>query len=115
MSQLGQNRKSSMGRLSWRPLSFLASATPKAKTSFNIAAGAATESSWCDYSAEVEMCRCEGEGEIKEASAMEYPHWLMIAGAVLVAFGFVGFAFSQNTNKGQSREHLTARSKTARS
>jgi hypothetical protein len=21
---------------------------------------------------------------------MEYPHWLMIAGAVLVAFGFVG-------------------------
>src|SRR5258707_10755855 len=75
MSQLGQNRKSSMGRLSWRPLSFLASATPKAKTSFNIAAGAATESSGCDYSAEVEMCRCEGEGEIKEASAMEYPHW----------------------------------------
>ena len=24
---------------------------------------------------------------------MEYPHWLMVAGAVLVAFGFVGFAF----------------------
>ena len=34
---------------------------------------------------------------------MEYPHWLMIAGAVLVAFGFVGFAFSQNKN--ESREH----------
>jgi len=33
---------------------------------------------------------------------MEYPHWLMIAGAVL-AFGFVGFAFSQNKN--ESREH----------
>ena len=46
---------------------------------------------------------------------MEYPHWLMIAGAVLVAFGFVGFAFSQNKNKGESREHLNARNKTARS
>ena len=37
----------------------------------------------------------------------------MIAGAVLVAFGFVGFAFSQNKN--ESREHLNARNKTARS
>jgi Flp pilus assembly protein TadB len=44
---------------------------------------------------------------------MEYPHWLMIAGAVLVAFGFVGFAFSQNKN--ESREHLNARNETARS
>ena len=44
---------------------------------------------------------------------MEYPHWLMIAGAVLVAFGFVGFAFSQNKN--ESREHLNSRNKTARS
>ena len=44
---------------------------------------------------------------------MDYPHWLMIAGAVLVAFGFVGFAFSQNKN--ESREHLNARNKTARS
>jgi hypothetical protein len=46
---------------------------------------------------------------------MEYPHWLMIAGAVLVAFGFVGFAFSQNKNKGESREPLDARNETARS
>jgi hypothetical protein len=44
---------------------------------------------------------------------MEYPHWLMIAGAVLVAFGFVGFGFSQNKN--ESREHPNARNKTARS
>jgi preprotein translocase subunit Sss1 len=29
-------------------------------------------------------------------SAMEYPHWLMVAGAVLVVLGFIGFAFSQN-------------------
>jgi hypothetical protein len=42
---------------------------------------------------------------------MEYSHWLMIAGAVLVAFGFVGFAFSQNKN--ESRELPNARNKTA--
>jgi hypothetical protein len=27
---------------------------------------------------------------------MQYPHWLMIGGAVLVALGFIGFAFRQN-------------------
>ena len=27
---------------------------------------------------------------------MQYPHWLMVAGAVLVVLGFIGFAFSQN-------------------
>jgi hypothetical protein len=31
-------------------------------------------------------------------SAMEYPHWLMIAGAVMVVIGFIGFAFSRNRN-----------------
>ena len=46
---------------------------------------------------------------------MEYPHWLMIAGAVLVAFGFAGFAFSQNKNESESRERLNARNETARS
>jgi preprotein translocase subunit Sss1 len=29
-------------------------------------------------------------------SAMEYPHWLMVAGAVLVVFGFIGFAFRES-------------------
>jgi hypothetical protein len=29
---------------------------------------------------------------------MEYPHWLMVAGAVLVVLGFIGFAFRQNRN-----------------
>ena len=29
---------------------------------------------------------------------MQYPHWLMVAGAVLVVLGFIGFAFSQNRN-----------------
>jgi hypothetical protein len=31
-------------------------------------------------------------------SAMEYPQWLMIAGAVLVVLGFIGLAFRQNRN-----------------
>ena len=28
-------------------------------------------------------------------SAMEYPHWLIVAGAILVVLGLVGFAFRQ--------------------
>ncbi len=31
-------------------------------------------------------------------SAMEYPHWMIVAGAVLVVLGFIGFAFRQNRN-----------------
>jgi hypothetical protein len=31
-------------------------------------------------------------------SAMEYPHWLMVAGAFLVAAGFIGL--SRNRNRG---------------
>jgi hypothetical protein len=31
-------------------------------------------------------------------SAMQYPHWLMVTGAVLVVLGFIGFAFRQNKN-----------------
>jgi hypothetical protein len=30
---------------------------------------------------------------------MEYPHWLMVAGAVLVVIGLIGFAFHK-TNVG---------------
>jgi len=26
----------------------------------------------------------------------EYPHWMMMAGAILVAIGFIGLAFRQN-------------------
>jgi LPXTG-motif cell wall-anchored protein len=29
---------------------------------------------------------------------MEYPHWLMVAGAVLVVLGFIGYAFRRNRN-----------------
>jgi len=27
---------------------------------------------------------------------MEYPDWMMVAGAVLLVLGFIGFVFSQN-------------------
>jgi LPXTG-motif cell wall-anchored protein len=27
---------------------------------------------------------------------MQYPHWLMVAGAVLMVLGFIGFAFRKN-------------------
>ena len=36
-------------------------------------------------------------------SAMQFPHWLMVTGAVLVVLGFIGFAFRQNRN-GAGRE-----------
>ena len=29
---------------------------------------------------------------------MEYPHWMMVAGAVLVVVGFIGLGFSRNRN-----------------
>jgi hypothetical protein len=31
-------------------------------------------------------------------SGMQYPHWLIVTGAVLVVLGFIGFAFRQNRN-----------------
>jgi hypothetical protein len=39
--------------------------------------------------------------------AMQYPHWLMVAGAVLVALGFIGFAFRQNKNVVDSNHDAT--------
>ncbi len=39
----------------------------------------------------------EGE-EMRLLSAMQYPHWMMIAEGVLVALGFIGFALRQNRN-----------------
>jgi hypothetical protein len=32
-------------------------------------------------------------------SGIQYPHWLMVAGAVLVVVGFIGFAFHKNHNE----------------
>jgi hypothetical protein len=31
-------------------------------------------------------------------SALLYPHWLMVAGAIFIVLGFIGFAFRQNKN-----------------
>ncbi len=45
-------------------------------------------------------CRtgAKGEGEMIDAlSALQYPHWLMVAGAVLVVLGFIGYALRKNT------------------
>ena len=41
----------------------------------------------------------------------EYPHWIMMAGAILVALGFMGFAFHQNRN-GPVNEPSRAREST---
>ncbi len=37
-------------------------------------------------------------------SAMQYPHWMMVAGALLVVLGFIGFAFRQNRNNEPDHE-----------
>jgi hypothetical protein len=39
-------------------------------------------------------------------SAMEYPHWLMVAGAVLVVLGFIGFIFHKNKNAEPDEDNL---------
>ena len=49
----------------------------------------------------------KGEGEITRGGNgqmlhllldWEYPHWMMMAGAILVALGFIGLAFHRNRN-----------------
>jgi hypothetical protein len=45
-------------------------------------------------------------------SEMQYPHWLMVAGAVLVVLGFIGFAFRQSRNGSDHRsEEMKAKGK----
>jgi hypothetical protein len=34
---------------------------------------------------------------------MQYPHWLMVAGAVLVVVGFIGFAFQKNAEPAEEQ------------
>jgi LPXTG-motif cell wall-anchored protein len=36
--------------------------------------------------------------------SLEYPHWLMIAGILLIAFGLIGLAFRRNRDTTPSRE-----------
>jgi hypothetical protein len=42
----------------------------------------------------------------------EYPHWMMMAGAIFVALGFMGFAFHQNRNGPVNDESSRAREST---
>ncbi len=44
-------------------------------------------------------------------SDWEYPHWMMMAGAIIVALGFMGFAFHRNRN-GPVNESSRAREST---
>jgi hypothetical protein len=39
---------------------------------------------------------------------VEYPHWLMVAGAVLVMLGFIGFALHKNDAGDTSSETIQA-------
>ena len=39
-------------------------------------------------------------------SAMEYPHWLIVAGAVLVVLGFVGIAFLKSNAEPAEDDNL---------
>ena len=42
-------------------------------------------------------------------SAMEYPHWLMVAGAILVVLGLIGFALRKRTvEPTENRQPVTA-------
>jgi hypothetical protein len=47
----------------------------------------------------------EEEGvNLNVLSEIEYPHWLMIAGAILVVFGFIGYIFVKNRDADHSSE-----------
>jgi len=35
---------------------------------------------------------------VSNLSALQYPHWLMAAGAIFIVLGLIGFAFQQNKN-----------------
>src|SRR6266436_2326713 len=37
---------------------------------------------------------------------MEYPHWMMVAGAVLVMVGFIGLGFSRKRNLEPAEDNL---------
>jgi hypothetical protein len=40
----------------------------------------------------------------------EYPHWMMLAGAIFVALGFSGLAFRQNRNSAVNESSRTRES-----
>ena len=44
---------------------------------------------------------------INAFSSMGYPHWLIIAGAVLLVLGFIGLALRQRVEKAELEEMAT--------
>ena len=40
-------------------------------------------------------------------SSMEYPHWLIVAGAVLLVLGFVGLALRQRDNEAELNDMVS--------
>jgi hypothetical protein len=48
----------------------------------------------------------EGEAEMPWFSAMEYPHWMMVAGACLVVAGFIGLGISRYMNRPRAEDNL---------
>jgi hypothetical protein len=36
---------------------------------------------------------------------MGYPHWLIVAGAILLALGFIGFALHKNKNPDTAKDN----------
>ncbi len=42
--------------------------------------------------------RSADSGKDEMLSGMQYPHWLMVAGAALVMLGFIDYAFRKNRN-----------------
>ena len=40
-------------------------------------------------------------------SSMEYPHWLMVAGAVLLVIGLIGMALRQRVARAEFKEMAT--------
>jgi hypothetical protein len=40
-----------------------------------------------------------GEAQMVLLSELQYPHWMMVAGLVLVVRGFIGFAFRRVQGK----------------
>jgi len=37
-------------------------------------------------------------------AAMGYPHWMIVAGALFIVLGFIGFAVHRNRNPGPDEE-----------